>query len=101
MPRTKGTHHLDVQKLYAMLGAERQARGMSWRAVAEEMGVGAATFSRMRVGHRPDVDSFLSMLVWLDSDAMVFAVERKKKPKAVKICHTCNRPMPKPTRRST
>jgi transcriptional regulator with XRE-family HTH domain len=101
MPRTKGTHHLDVQKLYTELGAERRTREMSWRDMAIEMGVGASTFSRMRIGHRPDVDSLLSMLKWLGCEALEFAVEREKKPKPVNICRACNRPMPKPIRRPT
>lgn len=63
---------LDVAALYVTLDSERQERGMSWRQVAQEAGVGASTLSRMAQGNRPDVDSFASLVHWLGLSADQF-----------------------------
>ena len=54
--------HLDVQALYVTLDSERQQRGLSWRQVAQEAGIGPSTLSRMAQGNRPDVDSFAALV---------------------------------------
>ena len=61
----------DSKALYAALDARRKSRGISWREVADEMGVSAATISRTREGGRMEVDGMLAMVAWLD-----FPVER-------------------------
>lgn len=63
---------LDVAALYVTLDSERQRRGMSWRQVAQEAGVGASTLSRMAQGNRPDVDSFVALVQWLGMPAEQF-----------------------------
>lgn len=63
---------LDVGALYVTLDSERQARGLSWRQVATQAGVGPSTLSRMAQGNRPDVDSFVALVQWLGMPAEQF-----------------------------
>jgi transcriptional regulator with XRE-family HTH domain len=63
---------LDVAALYVTLDSERQQRGLSWRQLAHEAGVGASTLSRMAQGNRPDVDSFVALVQWLGMPAEQF-----------------------------
>ena len=55
----------DSTALYDALDAQRQSRGLSWRQVATEIGVGVATISRTRRGGRMEVDGMLAMVAWL------------------------------------
>ena len=55
----------DSKALYGALDARRQSRGLSWRQVATEMGVGVATISRTQRGGRLEVDGMLAMVAWL------------------------------------
>jgi transcriptional regulator with XRE-family HTH domain len=68
MPQSR----LDVAALYVTLDSERQQRGLSWRQVAQEAGVGPSTLSRMAQGNRPDVDSFAALVHWLGLPAEQF-----------------------------
>lgn len=61
-------YRLDVIELYRRLDAQRISRGLMWRDLGRELRLSASTFSRMSEGKRPDVDAFLTMLVWLDLD---------------------------------
>jgi transcriptional regulator with XRE-family HTH domain len=63
---------LDVSALYLTLDSQRQQRGLSWRQLAHEAGVGPSTLSRMANGSRPDVDSFASLVHWLGIPAEEF-----------------------------
>ena len=63
---------LDVNALYLTLDSQRQQRGLSWRQLAHEAGVGPSTLSRMASGSRPDVDSFASLVHWLGIPAEEF-----------------------------
>lgn len=56
---------LDVPALYAALDRQHAAAGMSWRRVAEEIGVSPSAFSRMADGKRPDADTLCSIIMWL------------------------------------
>jgi len=63
---------LDVDALYVTLDSERRQRGLSWRQLAQEAGVGPSTLSRMAQGNRPDVDSFAALVHWLGLPAEEF-----------------------------
>jgi len=65
---------IDENKLYAVLRAEREARGLSWRQLAIEAGVSASLVSRMGNGHRPDLDGFVALVQWLGMPAETFMV---------------------------
>lgn len=63
---------LDIDALHAALDHERHSRGLSWRDVARETGVSAATLSRLTQGRRPDVDGFAALVAWLGLSADEF-----------------------------
>lgn len=62
------TYRLDVPELYRRLDAQRTARGMSWRDLAEETGISASGFTRIGHGRAPDAHALVTLLVWLDAD---------------------------------
>ena len=55
----------DSQALHRALDERRRARGLSWRALAAEIGVSAATLTRTRLGGRMEIDGVLAMTAWL------------------------------------
>jgi transcriptional regulator with XRE-family HTH domain len=59
---------LDVPELHRRLDQGRQERGLTWRQLADAVGISASTFSRMADGNRPDADALVTLLVWLDLD---------------------------------
>ena len=59
---------LDVPELYRRLDVQRQQRGLTWRQLADQVGVSPSSFSRMADGNRPDADALVTLLVWLDLD---------------------------------
>jgi transcriptional regulator with XRE-family HTH domain len=70
MPRGR----LDTDALYAALNAARNARGLSWRQLAAEVGVSPSTMTRLANGQRPDVDAFAALVGWLGQSADSFLV---------------------------
>jgi transcriptional regulator with XRE-family HTH domain len=66
--------HLDVDSLYAALDKEREARDLSWRSLAKEVGVSPSTMSRMANGQKPDVDSFAALTAWLGTNPETYLV---------------------------
>jgi len=59
------TGRFDAQALYQALDTQRASRGMTWRQVAEEVGVSASTLTRTKQGGRLEVDGMLAMVRWL------------------------------------
>jgi transcriptional regulator with XRE-family HTH domain len=57
---------IDVAALYGALDSRREARGMSWREVAKELGLSASVFTRLAQGSRPDFESYIQMTEWLE-----------------------------------
>ncbi|MFF8868016.1 helix-turn-helix domain-containing protein [Streptomyces sp. NPDC015139] len=66
--------HVDVERLYGALDAQRSARGLSWRQLAKELEVSPSLLSRMANGLRPDVDAFATLVQWLAVPAEQFMV---------------------------
>lgn len=60
MPNSK----FDGDAFFAALDAERQARRLTWKKVAEASGVSASTLTRISQGRRPDVDSLAGLCAW-------------------------------------
>jgi transcriptional regulator with XRE-family HTH domain len=58
--------------LYAALDAVRQARGVSWRALAKDIGVSPSLLSRLGNGLKPDADGFATIVAWLNVPAEQF-----------------------------
>lgn len=63
---------LDVASLIGALNAQREARGLSWRKLAQEAGVNASSLTRMQQGKLPDVNTFTALTQWLGIPAEQF-----------------------------
>lgn len=78
---------VDLEHLYDALDTQREARGLTWREAAKEIGVSASTLTRLGQGASPDVEGFASMVAWLEASADDFilsqdeAARRSKQPK--------------------
>jgi len=79
---------IDVEALYAALDAKRQSAKVSWRNLAQELAISPSTFTRMAQGHRPDVDTFATLLRWLAMPANAFmrsSIVREKEPEPMSM----------------
>jgi transcriptional regulator with XRE-family HTH domain len=56
---------IDTTALYSALLAKKEEQGLSWRAVALELGIASSTFTRLYKGSRPDMDTVLTLTGWL------------------------------------
>jgi transcriptional regulator with XRE-family HTH domain len=68
----------DAERFFKDVDQRRRDRELSWRQLGRNLGVSASTFSRMSQGKRPDVDTFLTLLAWLEApaDAYIDGVDR-------------------------
>jgi transcriptional regulator with XRE-family HTH domain len=62
----------DDAAFYQALEQRRTAQNMSWRQLGRELGLSPSTFSRLARGRRPDVETFVKLLAWLDLPADSF-----------------------------
>ena len=65
----------DSKALYAALDEQRQARHLSWQAVAKEIGVSVPTIAHTQKGGRMEVDGMLAMVDWLGVAVETFVRE--------------------------
>lgn len=70
--------NFDLEALYAALDARRRVDGISWRKVAEQIGISASTLTRMAQGANPDIESFGKMVRWLGESADQFVAAGSK-----------------------
>lgn len=70
---------LDIGKFYERLDAKRLSMNLSWRELAASIEASPSTFSRLKEGRRPDVDTFAKLLAWLGESAEEF-LHKVKKP---------------------
>jgi transcriptional regulator with XRE-family HTH domain len=63
---------INTALLYSTLDAARQERGLSWRALAKEIGVSPSLLSRLGNGLKPDTDGFATLVAWLKLPAEQF-----------------------------
>lgn len=63
---------LDIEALYVALDGKRRQCGLSWRRLAYQLAISPSTFTRLMRGKRPDVDTFLTILSWLEMTADIF-----------------------------
>jgi transcriptional regulator with XRE-family HTH domain len=63
----------DGEAFFAALDAQRRAKMLTWRQVAEQSGVSTSTLTRMSQGKLPDVQGLAALSAWagLDTDAYV------------------------------
>ena len=72
------TTKINVDALYGALNAKREAKGLSWRAVAKDIGVSPSLLSRIGNGYRPDADGFVTLVTWLGMSAENFMMTEQK-----------------------
>ena len=65
----------DSAALYAALDEKRRARDMTWAGLSADIGVGASTITRTRLGGRMEVDGMLAMVGWLEAPVERFVRE--------------------------
>lgn len=63
---------VDVKGLYGALNAEREARTLSWRQLAKEIGVSPSLLARLGNGYAPNADGFVTLVRWLGMPAETF-----------------------------
>jgi transcriptional regulator with XRE-family HTH domain len=68
------TPRFDSKALYHALDEQRTNRGLSWREVAEAIGVNVSTMTRLRHGGRMEVNGMLAMVRWLGVPVETFVV---------------------------
>ena len=56
---------VDTTALYSALLDKKDEEGLSWRAVARDLGIQSSTFTRLYKGSRPDMDTVLLLTGWL------------------------------------
>lgn len=67
---------IDVPIFYAVINQTRQSQGLSWRGLAQRLGITPSTFTRMAQGRRPDSDTFAVLVAWLGMPAEDFLKRR-------------------------
>lgn len=66
------THRLDTDRLMRDVDRVRKAGApdeVSYRKIADMIGVRSSVFTRLARGDRPDADSLCSLLMWLNPQA--------------------------------
>jgi hypothetical protein len=64
-PRLTGPARFDAAGFRAELERVRSSRGLTWRAVADEVGVAAGSLTRLNGTRFPDVTTLVRILLWL------------------------------------
>jgi transcriptional regulator with XRE-family HTH domain len=72
----------DGAAFFAALDAQRQAKKLTWRQVAEQSGVSTSTLTRMSQGKLPDVQGLAALSSWAGLDTDAYVRREKQKPKA-------------------
>lgn len=73
------------EAFYRALDGHRQARRLTWKAVAEETEVSASTLTRIAQGKRPDVDTLAALCKWsgLSADEFIDREGTLARPEAL------------------
>lgn len=66
------TNKVDMASFHAAIDQRRQSANLSWRQLAKALEISPSTLSRMAQGHKPDVDSFATIVDWLGVPAEQF-----------------------------
>lgn len=56
---------VDTTALYSALLDKKEEEGLSWRAVASQLGIHSSTFTRLYKGSRPDTETLVLLTNWL------------------------------------
>jgi transcriptional regulator with XRE-family HTH domain len=65
----------DSTRFYEAVERRREDERLSWRQLATRLSLSPSTFSRLAQGKRPDVDTFVKLLAWLQQPATDFVQE--------------------------
>lgn len=68
----------DVEGFFRSLDAVRQSKGLTWKQVSDQCGVGAWTLTRLSQGGRPDVDTLSALATWSALDPTDFIVSESR-----------------------
>jgi transcriptional regulator with XRE-family HTH domain len=71
----------DETRFFAAIEGKRKAEGLSWRELGRRLKLSPSTFSRLSRGRRPDVETFLRLVGWLDMPAELFVRGEKPLPR--------------------
>lgn len=72
-PGVDGRDAADTREIHRALEAKRAARGMDWRAVADEIGgVSAVMLAGLAKGRRGHMPALMRIIRWLDRPAAEF-----------------------------
>lgn len=72
------TQAINVIRLYRTLDRKRNKLKMTWRQMGRLLGISASVFTHMSKGKRPDVDTFVTLLHWLESPHTPFTTQTEK-----------------------
>src|SRR6266849_6353487 len=62
----------DAAGFFRSVEFRRQTEGLSWRELARKLELSPSTFSRLAQGRRPDVETFVRLLAWMEMPAESF-----------------------------
>lgn len=70
------------EAFFDALDAHRQAKKLTWKAVAEKAQVSASTLTRIAQGKRPDVDTLAALCKWsgLSADEFIAYDSTERRP---------------------
>lgn len=69
----------DSRRFYEAVDRHRADLDLSWRQVAAQLSLSPSTFTRLAQGRRPDVDTFVKLLAWVDRPAEDFVKDAQAK----------------------
>ena len=75
--KTDKSSHFDIGFFYYSLNVVRDARKMTWRAVARETKVSSSTFTRLSRGGSVDTNNLVILLNWAGLSFYSFAKDPK------------------------
>src|ERR1700730_13075740 len=70
----------DAERFFDTVESRRKAEGVSWRQLGRHLNLSPSTFSRLAKGRKPDVDTFLKILYWLNLPADSFMIRSDPPP---------------------
>jgi hypothetical protein len=68
------THTIDLERLYDALDRKRREQEKSWRKVARELDLSVTRFTWMANGGSISLETFATLVVWLEEDPASFLV---------------------------
>jgi transcriptional regulator with XRE-family HTH domain len=61
-------YRLHIPELCLQVNAKRRAQGRTWAQLARHLEISPSTMSKLAGGRPPSVDTFLTLLAYLDRD---------------------------------